>query len=264
MGILDEDVARVRESTDIVGLVSQYTQLKRVGQRWSGLCPFHAEKTASFSVNDTEGLYHCFGCKASGDAITFVREIEHLDFVGAVELLAARSGITLRYSDREEHEGRRRQARLLDLVDRAAEWYHDRLRTSPDAGAARHYLRSRGFTSDEVVRYRLGWAPDDWDQLVRALRAAPEDVEAAGLGFTNRAGRQQDFFRGRVLFPIDDERGRVIGFGGRKLPAPRERSTRTPGTTSSTTSRGRSTGSTGPRAASCTPTRWSSARATPT
>ncbi len=218
MGILDEDVARVRESTDIVGLVSQYTQLKRVGQRWSGLCPFHAEKTASFSVNDTEGLYHCFGCKASGDAITFVREIEHLDFVGAVELLAARSGITLRYSDREEHEGRRRQARLLDLVDRAAEWYHDRLRTSPDAGAARHYLRSRGFTSDEVVRYRLGWAPDDWDQLVRALRAAPEDVEAAGLGFTNRAGRQQDFFRGRVLFPIDDERGRVIGFGGRKLP----------------------------------------------
>ena len=88
MGILDEDVARVRESTDIVAVISQYTQLKRVGQRWSGLCPFHAEKSPSFSVNDTDGLYHCFGCKASGDAITFVREIEHLDFPGAVEYLA--------------------------------------------------------------------------------------------------------------------------------------------------------------------------------
>jgi len=218
MGILDEDVARVRASTDIVGLISQYTQLKRVGQRWTGLCPFHAEKTPSFSVNDSEGLYHCFGCKASGDAITFVREIEHLDFVGAVELLAARTGITLRYSDREEHEGRRRQARLLELVDRAADWYHERLRTSPDAGAARRYLRDRGFDADEVARYRLGWAPDDWDQLVRSLGAKAEDLEAAGLGFTNRAGRLQDFFRARILFPIDDERGRPIGFGGRKLP----------------------------------------------
>ena len=218
MGILDEDVARVRESTDIVAVISQYTQLKRVGQRWSGLCPFHAEKSPSFSVNDTDGLYHCFGCKASGDAITFVREIEHLDFPGAVEYLAGKAGITLRYSDRDEGEGRKRQNRLLDLVDRAATWYHDRLRTSPDAAAARAYLRSRGFDGDEVVRYRLGWAPDDWDQLARSLRASAEDLEAAGLGFTNRAGRQQDFFRGRILFPITDERGRTIGFGGRKLP----------------------------------------------
>ncbi|MBM3662635.1 MAG: DNA primase [Actinobacteria bacterium] len=218
MGILDEDVARVRESTDIVGLISQYTQLKRVGQRWSGLCPFHAEKTPSFSVNDSEGLYHCFGCRASGDAITFVREIEHVDFVSAVEVLAGRCGITLRYSDSEEHEGRRRHARLLELMERAVEWYHDRLRTAPDAGAARRYLRHRGFDSDEVARYRLGWAPDDWDRLVRGLGAPAEDLEAAGLGFTNRAGRLQDFFRARILFPIDDERGRPIGFGGRKLP----------------------------------------------
>ena len=218
MGILDEDVTRVRDATDIVGLISQYTQLKRVGQRWSGLCPFHAEKSPSFSVNDTDGLYHCFGCKASGDVITFVREIEHLDFPGAVEFLAGRSGITLRYSDRDEGEGRRRQARLLDLVERAATWYHDSLRNSPDAGAARSYLRGRGFDRDEVERYRLGWAPDDWDRLARHLRTTPEDLEAAGLGFTNRAGRQQDFFRGRILFPITDERGRTIGFGGRKLP----------------------------------------------
>ncbi len=218
MGILDEDVARVREQTDIVAVISQYTSLKRVGQRWSGLCPFHAEKSPSFSVNATDGLYHCFGCKASGDAITFVREIEHLDFPGAVEYLAGKAGIALRYTDAEEGEGRKRRGRLLDLADRAADWYHERLRTSPDAAAARRYLRSRGFDAEEVTRYRLGWAPDGWDLLTRALRAPQADMEAVGLGFVNRAGRPQDFFRSRILFPITDERGRVIGFGGRKLP----------------------------------------------
>ena len=105
MGILDEDVTRVRESTDLVAVVSEHVGLKRVGQRWVGLCPFHQEKTASFSVNPALGVYHCFGCQRSGDAITFVREVEHLDFVEAVERLAQRAGITLRYDDRR---GRRR------------------------------------------------------------------------------------------------------------------------------------------------------------
>ena len=145
MGIVDEDIGRVREATDIVAVISQYTQLKRVGQRWSGLCPFHAEKSPSFSVNSEEGFYHCFGCKASGDAITFLREKEQLDFVGAVESLATRAGITLRYTERDEGEGRKRQTRLFELTEAAATWYHDRLRTSPDAAAARSYLRGRGF-----------------------------------------------------------------------------------------------------------------------
>lgn len=218
MGIVDEDIARVRESTDIVAVISGYTQLKRVGQRWSGLCPFHNEKSPSFSVNQTEGLYHCFGCKASGDAITFVREVEHLDFPGAVEWLAAKAGVTLRYTEKNESEGRRHQARLYELTEQACEWYHQRLRTAPDAAAARSYLRSRGFDGDEVARYRIGWAPDDWDQLVRSIKASREDLESAGLGFVNRRNRMQDFFRGRILFPILDERERVIGFGGRKLP----------------------------------------------
>lgn len=218
MGIVDEDVARVREMTDIVAIVSGYTQLKRVGTRWSGLCPFHAEKSPSFSVNAEEGLYHCFGCKASGDAITFVREMEHLDFPGAVEWLAGKAGVTLRYTEKNESEGRRRQTRLIELAERAADWYHERLRTSPDAAAARRYLRGRGFDADEVARYRIGWAPDGWDLMVRALGAPAADLEAAGLGFVNRRGRLQDFFRARILFPITDERGRVIGFGGRKLP----------------------------------------------
>jgi DNA primase len=218
VGIVDEDIARVRESTDIVAVISGYTQLKRVGQRWTGLCPFHNEKSPSFSVNQAEGLYHCFGCKASGDAITFVREVEHLDFPGAVEWLAAKAGITLRYTEKDESEGRKRQARLYSLTEQACEWYHHRLRKAPDAAAARAYLRSRGFDADEVAHYRIGWAPDDWDSLVRTLKASREDIEAAGLGFVNRRNRMQDFFRGRILFPILDERERVIGFGGRKLP----------------------------------------------
>lgn len=208
----------MREATDIVAVISQYTQLKRVGQRWSGLCPFHAEKTPSFSVNSEEGFYHCFGCKASGDAITFLREKEQLDFVGAVEALASRAGITLRYTERDEGEGRKRQARLFDITESAAAWYHDRLRTSPDAAGARKYLRGRGFDADEVARYRIGWAPDGWDLMVKSLRISQTDLEATGLGMKNKAGRLQDFFRARILFPIMDERGRVVGFGGRKMP----------------------------------------------
>jgi DNA primase len=218
VGIVEEDVARVRESTDMVALVSQYTQLRRVGRRWVGLCPFHAEKSGSFSVNPELGLYHCFGCKASGDAITFLREIEQLDFVGAVETLAGRSGIALRYTERGGGEDRKHREHLHHQVERAVEWYHERLRTGADAAAARKYLRGRGFDAEEVAHYQLGWAPKGWDELTRALRLSKDDLEATGLGLLNRRGRLQDFFRGRVLFPIYDERGRPIGFGGRKLP----------------------------------------------
>ncbi len=218
MGIVDEDIARVRASTDMVALVSGYTQLRKVGQRWQGLCPFHAEKSPSFSVNAVEGLYHCFGCKASGDAITFIREIEHLDFVDAVENLASKANITLRYTEAGGGEDRRRRAHLHEVVEKAVEWYHERLRTSPDAARARSYLRSRGFDGEEVSNYRIGWAPDGWDEMTRSLRLSRSDLEATGLGMLNRRNRLQDFFRSRVLFPIFDEQGRPIGFGGRKLP----------------------------------------------
>ncbi|QGG95625.1 DNA primase [Actinomarinicola tropica] len=218
MGIVDEDIAAVREASDIVAIVSQYTQLKRVGRRFTGLCPFHSEKSPSFSVNAEQGLYYCFGCQAKGDVITFIREIEHTDFVGAVETLAGRSGVTLRYTDRDEGESRKRKARLIEAVARAVDWYHERLKTAPDAGPARSYLRSRGFTKDTVERYKLGWAPDDWDQLVTALKLPDDVVKDSGLGFRNRRGRQQDAFRGRVLFPIFDAGGDPVAFGGRILP----------------------------------------------
>lgn len=218
MGIVDEDVARVRQQTDLVALISQYTQLKKVGRRWSGLCPFHSEKTPSFSVNQTDGLYYCFGCKVSGDAITFLREMEHLDFVGAVETLAARSGVQLRYTDKGGGEERKKKEHLHDQMERAVDWYHERLRAGPDARAARAYLRSRGFDADAVARYKIGWAPDAWEELTRALKLSKDDLEGTGLGMLNRRNRLQDFFRARILFPIFDERGRPIGFGGRKLP----------------------------------------------
>jgi DNA primase len=218
LGIVDEDVARVREQTDLVALISQYTQLKRVGRRWSGLCPFHSEKTPSFSVNAEDGLYYCFGCKESGDAITFLREIEHLDFVGAVESLAARSGVHLRYTTAGGGEDRKRKDQLQKQMARAVEYYHDQLRTSAGARSARSYLRGRGFTAEEVARYQLGWAPDAWDDLTRALKLSQGDLEDSGLGMLNRRNRLQDFFRARILFPIYDEQGRPIGFGGRKLP----------------------------------------------
>src|SRR5918992_4423938 len=119
MGILDEDVARVRESTDLVALVGEHVGLKRVGNRYMGLCPFHAEKTPSFSVNQEMGLWFCFGCQKRGDAITFVREVEHLDFVDAVERLAARAGITLRYDSKATGENRKRRDRLAEAVGEA-------------------------------------------------------------------------------------------------------------------------------------------------
>jgi DNA primase len=218
MGILDEDVAAVRVASDIVGVISQYTQLRREGRRWKGLCPFHSEKTPSFSVNANEGVWYCFGCQARGDVITFVREVEHLGFPEAVEWLAARAGITLRYSDRNEAEGRKRRARLVEIMGRAIAWYHERLLSAPDAGAARRYLRERGLDGDVVREFQLGWAPDAWDALCRALRLDERDAGDTGLGRVNQRGRLQDHFRARVLFPIHDAEGHPVSFGGRILP----------------------------------------------
>ena len=217
MGILDEDVAKVRAASDLVAVASEHIALRKVGRRYVGLCPFHAEKTASFSLNAEEGLYYCFGCQARGDVITFVREVEHLDFVGAVEALAARAGIELRYDDAATTREHQRRSRLVEAMEQAVDWYHERLLKAPDAAGARGYLRSRGYDGDVVRAYKLGWAPDEWDALARALRL-PEDVlKDTGLGFVNRRGRQQDAFRARVMFPIFDVRGDPVAFGGRAL-----------------------------------------------
>ena len=221
MGILDEDVARVRETTDIVALIGDHVALKRVGQRYSGLCPFHQEKTPSFSVNPALNLWHCFGCQKSGDAITFVREVEGLDFVEAVERLAQRAGISLRFDDRAQAKDRTRRARLVEAVAAAVDFYHRLLMESGDGGAARSYLRSRGFEGDAARQFSLGWAPDDWDRLSTWLqqerKLTRDDIVGAGLAFVNKANRLQDQFRARLMFPIYDGRGEPVGFGGRTL-----------------------------------------------
>jgi DNA primase len=219
MAIPDEDVARVRAATDIVALVGEHSALRRSGRRWVGLCPFHTERTPSFNVNAEEGFYYCWGCHASGDAITFVRAVEHLDFVEAVRLLADRAGISI-HEDAQGGAERKRRAVLLEAMERAVAWYHQRLLSAPDAGPARDYLRSRGYDGEIVRRFRLGWAPDDWDALSRALQLPERVLTDSALGFVNRRGRAQDAFRARVVFPICDPSGRPVALGGRILPAP--------------------------------------------
>jgi DNA primase len=218
MGIVDDDIQALRAATDIVAVITKYTQLRRSGQRWVGLCPFHGEKTPSFNVNQELGLYRCWGCQVRGDVITFVREVEHLDFVGAVELLAGWAGITLRYSDQGEGESRQRRHQLVAAVERAVEWYHQRLLSAPDAAAARKYLRERGLSGEEVRAFRVGWAPEGWSELVKALKLPDDIVRDSGLGYLNRHDRQTDAFRARILFPIFDANGDAVGFGGRVMP----------------------------------------------
>jgi len=218
MAIVDEDIERLRSTVSIVDIVQAYVALRKVGRNWSGLCPFHAEKSASFTVREEMGRYHCFGCGASGDVFKFVQEIEHTDFVGAVEQLATKVGIQLQYTTGGESKERLRRKKLIEAMEQAVEWYHQRLLTSPDAREAREYLRRRSLSGDIARTFRLGWAPDDWDVMSNNIGVAGDLLNDTGLAFTNKRGRLQDSFRGRVLFPIFADNGDPVAFGGRILP----------------------------------------------
>ena len=219
MAIVEEDIERVRAGVSLVDVVSPYVALKRTGRPWVGLCPFHAERSGSFNVRDETGRYRCFGCGAAGDVFKFVQEIEHVDFVTAVESLASKAGIQLTYTTGESGDRTRQKRRqLVDAMAKAVEWYHDRLLNGPDARAARDYLRKRGLAGDTARTFKIGWAPDEWDALCRDLGVPADVLRETGLGFTNKAGRMQDSFRGRVLFPILTENGDPVAFGGRILP----------------------------------------------
>ena len=221
MAIHEEDIERVRSGVSIVDVVQQYVALRKTGRNWVGLCPFHAEKSGSFNVREETARYKCFGCQAGGDVFKFVQEIEHVDFVAAVEKLASRAGITLRYTTGGEGRDRSRRKQLVLALEAAVDWYHRRLLESPDARAARDYLRSRGLAGDVARSFRIGWAPDDWDLLSRELRDrgfAPDVLHDTGLAFNNRSGRLQDSFRARVMFPIFTDTGDPVAFGGRILP----------------------------------------------
>ncbi len=218
MAIADDDIERVRDAVSIVDVVQSHVQLRRVGRNFVGLCPFHAEKSGSFNVREETKRYKCFGCGASGDVFKFVQEIEHLDFVAAVEHLASRAGITLTYTSTGQSKDRKRAKELVEVVERAVEWYHQRLLTAPDARAARDYLRGRGLAGDVARQFRIGWAPDDWDALARDLDAPFEMLRDTGLAFRNSRGKVQDAFRARVMFPIFKDSGEAVAFGGRVLP----------------------------------------------
>ena len=176
----------------------------------------------AFALEDNILTGNCFGCQASGDAITFVREVEHLDFVDAVERLASRAGITLRYDDQAVAKDRTKKQRLSEAVAAAIAFYHGLLLESSDGGLARRYLRSRGFDGDAVRQFQLGWSPDAWDQLsvhLQRQKFARDDIVEAGLAFVNKVNKLQDQFRARLMFPIYDSRGEPAGFGGRALGA---------------------------------------------
>ena len=218
MAIADDDIERIRSSVSIVDVVGQHVQLKRTGRNWVGLCPFHAEKTPSFNVREETGRYRCFGCDKAGDIFTFVQEIEHTDFVGAVEHLAGRAGIQLTYTSTGQSKERARRKKLVEAMEVAVEWYHRRLLDDPDARRARDYLRSRGLTGDVARQFKLGWAPDAWDALSRESGISADLLRENGLAFTNRRDKLQDAFRARVIFPIFTENGEPVALGGRILP----------------------------------------------
>lgn len=218
VAISDDDIDRVRASVSIVDVVGQHVQLRRTGRNWVGLCPFHGEKTPSFNVREETGRYKCFGCDASGDIFTFVQQTEHVDFIGSVEFLAAKAGIQLNYTSTGQSKDRARRKRLIEGMETAVEWYHQRLLTAPDARPARDYLRSRGIDGEIARQFRIGWAPDEWDAL--ALQAGVEEkvLDDVGLAFRNRRNRMQDALRGRVVFPIMNDGGDPVAVGGRILP----------------------------------------------
>jgi DNA primase len=218
MAIAEEDIERIRSTVSIVDVIGAHVQLRKSGRNWVGLCPFHGERTPSFNVREEIGRYKCFGCDRSGDVFTFVQETDHVDFVAAVEQLAAKAGITLQYTSTTQSRDRARRKRLGEVMATAVEWYHQRLLEDPAARPAREYLRGRGLSGEIARTFQLGWAPDAWDEFALGSGLDADLLQATGLAFMNRRNRLQDSFRARVLFPIFDENGQPVAFGGRVLP----------------------------------------------
>ena len=223
MALFTKDtIDRVRDAVDMVELVSRKTDLRRSGTRWSGLCPFHDERTPSFSVNPEEKLYYCFGCLEGGDAFKFVQQTEAVEFQEAVELLADRYNVRVEREDADPHteERRRRRERLHTLLDRAARFYSAYLHDSAEARPAREYLASRGLSDEVLAEFRVGYSPSAWDRMMLGARQSgfsEEELMAAGLAQRGRGGGLYDRFRGRIMFPLADARGRVLGFGARQM-----------------------------------------------
>lgn len=219
MRIPDHIVDQVRESSDILSVVQDYVRMKKAGNNYVGLCPFHEEKTASFNVNPSKGFFKCFGCGKGGNAITFVMEIERLEFVDAVRWLADRAGIKIpeQRVDREAYE---KTEVVYHALRFASEYFTQKLQDSVSGTEARAYLQGRGLTEKTIERFQLGYAPDSWDGLLKAAERGhikPEALEGAGLVIKKDNGGYYDRFRNRVIFPVWSHIGKIVGFGGRAL-----------------------------------------------
>ncbi|MCX5298547.1 DNA primase [Streptomyces sp. NBC_00193] len=221
--INDDDVKAVRDAVPIDAVVSEYLQLRNAGGgNLKGLCPFHDEKSPSFQVSPSKGFYHCFGCQAGGDTLDFVMKIDHLSFSEAVERLAGLAGITLRYEEggyTAGTSGRGERIRLVEAHKAAAEFYMDQL-GSAEAEIGRKFLAERGFDQAAAQHFSVGYSPAGWDHLTRFLRGkgfSDKELITSGLAQDSRSGKPIDRFRGRLMWPIRDISGEVVGFGARKL-----------------------------------------------
>ena len=215
----------IRAHVGLVGLISRRVKLNRKGREHTGLCPFHNEKTPSFTVNEEKGFYHCFGCGAHGDVIGFVMRSENLSFPDAIERLADEAGLQVPASTPEERAIAKRNASLYQVMEQACEFFEQSLR-SADGREALSYLYDRGLDDNSIARFRLGFAPNTYGALKNKLLGRTRDSDninlnqliEAGLLIKSDQGREPyDRFRGRVMFPIADRRGRIIAFGARAL-----------------------------------------------
>lgn len=209
---IDQLLTRV----DIIDVIGSRVPLKRAGREYQACCPFHNEKTASFTVSPTKQFYHCFGCGAHGSAISFLMEYEHLAYPEAIEALARTAGVQVPREGAEDAPKRKPTNKsLYTLMEEATTWFQAQLPQNP---AAREYLQQRGLSAEIISRFGIGYAPSGWDNLGRKLAAYGEEkLLATGMATQNEAGNVYDRFRERIMFPIRDKRGRVIGFGGRVL-----------------------------------------------
>ncbi len=215
---LDDLLSRV----DIVEVIDRRVKLKRSGKNYSARCPFHEEKTPSFSVNPEKQFYYCFGCGAGGNALGFLMDYENLDFPRAVEELAGSVGLEVprEPAGREAQEREQGQKALYEMLERVSDYYRQQLRGHPEARRAVAYLKQRGLTGALAKQFDLGFAPPGWDNLLQAMGTTAQErtlLLRAGMLVENEAGRVYDRFRDRIMFPIRDQRGRVIAFGGRVL-----------------------------------------------
>jgi len=219
MAIPSRFLDELRERIGLADVVGRRTRLAKKGREHSGLCPFHKEKTPSFTVNEDKGFYHCFGCGAHGSAFDFVMETEGLNFREAVDKLAAEVGMQVPQDSPEERQRAERKNTLFDVVEAACQHYEQALRR-PEGAHALEYLRARGLSEQTIAKFRLGFAPDRRDGMKAALGAQgikQAELVAAGMIIKRDDGSTYDRFRGRVMFPILDRRGRVVAFGGRIL-----------------------------------------------